>query len=364
MKRFLTTWIVALSLAVGLSQGQSSSKKGSPYEVTPRAGTWMVLAHSYKGRHAKYLSEKLSYELRKKYKLPAWIVNLDKLRGKSTKLEGHWSNLAEPPTKKRLVRQFDEWGILIGGYRSRKDAVTVSKYLRKLGEKAPPKLTDPEGKPAYEYEFEWRQVDSKGNPIPPELSDQEIERKYGKTISMKKFSRIKNAYKTAFAIRNPTLPKLAKKDPSAPDPFWKVLNCSEEYSLLKSRKKWTLVVQHYPGAAVLQEKSLKGSILDAIGMKDNTRKLINANAAQAHQLAGVLNKYADKFNAKAYVLHTRNSSLVTLGEFDKQDAPELRRLQRQVQNMRFSVRAVKPGQMAMPLQLFQYPLPMEIPHFK
>ena len=123
-------------------------------------------------------------------------------------------------------------------------------------------------------------------------------------------------------------------------------------------------MQHYPGAAVLQEKSLKGSILDAIGMKDNTRKLINANAAQAHQLAGVLNKYADKFNAKAYVLHTRNSSLVTLGEFDKQDAPELRRLQRQVQNMRFSVRAVKPGQMAMPLQLFQYPLPMEIPHFK
>ena len=177
MKRFLTTWIVALSVAVGLSQGQSSSKKGSPYEVTPRAGTWMVLAHSYKGRHAKYLSEKLSYELRKKYKLPAWIVNLDKLRGKSTKLEGHWSNLAEPPTKKRLVRQFDEWGILIGGYRSRKDAVTVSKYLRKLGEKAPPKLTDPEGKPAYEYEFEWRHVDSKGNPIPPELSDQEIERK-------------------------------------------------------------------------------------------------------------------------------------------------------------------------------------------
>ncbi len=159
-----------------------------------------------------------------------------------------------------------------------------------------------------------------------------------------------NPYKTAFVIKNPMLAYEKKKvGEYKPDPLWKKLTSGEKYSLYNASKPWTLVIMELQGAAVV-DQSFAGAFLEKIGFSDGSKKLLNANAKQASEVARLLRHYG----MKAFVLHTRASSIVTVGEFDSPKSRELIQMQQQLANFR-----LRGSQVALPL--FARPQPMRVP---
>ena len=74
---------------------------------------------------------------------------------------------------------------------------------------------------------------------------------------------------------------------------------------------------------------------------------LEAGAEQAESLAEALRKMTDStgqsLGLEAFVLHTRNASLVTVGQFDGPNDPELLRVRRQLSSMKLNVTEDKMG---------------------
>ena len=75
--------------------------------------------------------------------------------------------------------------------------------------------------------------------------------------------------------------------------------------------------------------------------------MLNAAALQAHETARVLRK----LDFEAYVLHTRNSSVVTVGSFNSKEDPNLPKVSKAITSLKIQA-----------LDLYTNPLPLEIPN--
>jgi hypothetical protein len=162
-------------------------------------------------------------------------------------------------------------------------------------------------------------------------------------------------YHNAMVVRNPLTPADANRPKW--DPFWKTLNEDEDYSLLKNPKPWTLLVKVYLGGRTMQPRSSSGGFLSALGLGGSKGESLEASAKQAQELAKFLSH--QKFGFKTYVLHMRDSSAVTVGGFSGPDDPELHRVQRQLQSLKFTTQ--QGG--ADPIGLMAQPVPIEVPRF-
>jgi hypothetical protein len=164
-----------------------------------------------------------------------------------------------------------------------------------------------------------------------------------------------NPFKSAFVVRNPTVPL-------PPDPEkgklqnLKEYNAEESYSLLKCRKPFTLVVKSYTGAVQVAGATAapSGMFKQAGGNKPG--QLLNASAQQAHALADALKMLKDSrgksmIKDDVYVLHTEQSSYVTIGGFERPDDPQLKQLQKSLAGLQF-------GPME---RLMVQPMPMPVP---
>src|SRR5262249_60711450 len=120
-------------------------------------------------------------------------------------------------------------------------------------------------------------------------------------------------YANAFTTRNRTVLH-AQQVNNENDPALKPLNANEEYSLLKNKHPWTLVVKGYRGITINQSGSASPSFAEKLWGGNKANDVLGATAATAHNLAEVLR--SPKIGFEAYVLHTRNASFVTVGGFD------------------------------------------------
>ncbi len=107
-----------------------------PYMLTRENGPFMVLAHTFKGPEAPRQALALVLELRKDFKLPAYILLPRKFPGKSM-IRG------VPPTTPafvsrddvgfpEIVRTLDEAAVLVGDMKTVKDAADLLYQVRKL----------------------------------------------------------------------------------------------------------------------------------------------------------------------------------------------------------------------------------------
>jgi hypothetical protein len=313
------------------------------YAVTPQAGTWMICAASYTGPNAPTLARQLTEEIRNKHRTPAYIFNLaeDQRRKLQEDYERAWQAVAGqdvPRPRRRYVRIEEQCAVLIGGPGAGwSDIDAASSYLKKVRKWDLPELRLPNGIPAYDMKLEATRSRDKNGKM--EIKEQ---------VPV-------NPFHTSFVARNPTLPP-APKEQAKFDPFWKKLNAHEEYSLLKCPQPWTLAVKEYIGATAVREQTESSSFLDKIGLGGN--KLgegLSAAGQQAHYLA----EFLQKLGFKAYVLHTRTSSIVTVGAFASREDPEMERTQERL--ARFSFKRADTGAPA-GLDLFPRAMPMEVPH--
>jgi hypothetical protein len=309
----------------------------NPFPLTAEAGEWLICAAHYQGPNGPDLSRQVCGELRDRHHLQAFIYN----RGaeERRKQEEEWEKLKQQmhgaPVRRRTVRIPDTYAVLVGGFR---DQNAASDYLPRIRALPLPQLKLEGNSDLKPYDL---------------MIQEEVDPRTKKKVQ--RWAPV-NPFLAAMVVRNPLVPHTGPAKPRW-DPFWKQLNADEEYSLLKNPKQYTLLVKEYLGTRTIQQQPVKSSpFLDLIGLGGSkSGEGLMGCAMQAHELARFLR--LPQLGFRSYVLHTRTSSIVTVGEFSGPDDPELERLQRQLANLRFGTRNGQDD----PIGLLPTPLPIEVP---
>jgi hypothetical protein len=338
MRRLLFVLVGGLAL-VGIVRAapRVEADPNKPYPITPQAGEWVICANSYMGPDAPELARQLVLVLRGRDNLAAYVFNhADEERKKEKEeLERQEKLNPDAPIRHRTVRVEEQCAVLIGGFKNIDDANAALERVKKL---PLPELKLASGRPAYDT-ISVIEPDGKPNG--------------GSTVR----KAVVNPFAHAFVTRNPALPAVQAQ--AKPDPFWKELNEGKKYNLLKCKAHWTLAIAQFENARVIQSQA-KGSsgFLEKLGFGRREGEGLDATAKQAQNLVEVLN---EKVKVEAYVLHTRRSSIVTLGSFDGPNDPKYQ----QAQEVFATLRAHMDPRGAAVIAPFLFPTPrvMEVPQF-
>lgn len=346
MRRFLLA-LAGLGLLAGLSgiQARPGDVEADPkrdYTVTPEAGPWMVMVASFtelptagsSATHPAELAHDLALHIRRECRVPAWVFVYG--AAERAEQERRIAQIREmcqtngAPPRIRHYRVQEQYAVLVGGY---KDMDAARKDLDRI-KKLP---TPPE---------RFCNLVQVAGPAPDQAK------------GMVKRA-VENPFERSFVVRNPTAPKEEKPvNDGQWDPFIKELNADEPLSLLKCRKRYTLVIKDFPGPATLLGHGMqKTTFMDRL-MGRKSADTLNANALQAQAFAKALRSMKE-MPLDAYVLHTRYASFVAIGGFDNLDDPKMTEARMQLSKLsKFNV----PGPDGV-MQIWAQPLPMEIPHF-
>lgn len=365
-RQFIAATLVWMA-GVSFAGAQNVSPPKHPYDITPDAGAWTICVNAffehieappgrdfYPGELEKLLANSRARQLaiefvsvlRRDYKLPAYMFNRgdeerkkeeERVERERKQREELFRQLGgELPKKtyrKRLLHIQDQYIVLIGGYPDQDTARRDLDRIRKLDLPADKKQRD-------EFQAKF------------------CRRLYGAMATNGQdkpdgYVAYENPFKTAMVLPNPLVPrpKPAPLDTEELERGLAAMNANNPYSLLKHAGKWTLVVKTYrvPTRVVGLENT---SVQPAAAKSGN---VYDAVAKMAEELAKVLRHPA--LNLDAYVLHTHNSSLVTVGIFDSEKDPRLLAKQSELSKLR-----LKDRQTGVEVeQLMNPPLPIPIP---
>ena len=110
-----------------------------PYLLSKENGPFMVMARTFRGVDAERMALALVKELRQEYQLPAYIIRLKDMPGKSLIFgtpPTAPNKLMSPDIKMpEKIRTFDEAAVLVGNERTLADSERLLKQVRKLNPK-------------------------------------------------------------------------------------------------------------------------------------------------------------------------------------------------------------------------------------
>jgi hypothetical protein len=328
MKRllFALAGLAALILA-GPGFAAVDADPNKDYTLTAEAGPWLIYATCYVGPKAWESAHDMCLEIRKHYNLPAYVLNRgDKERKQQqAELEELQKQYPQIPPKllhRRMPRIQDQCAVLIGGYKDMDEAHAAQKDIKRLPPDFPEQLM----------------------PIIVRVTptDKVVD---GVPQGQLEYGRV-NPFVNSFVTHNPEIP-LEHPGVNKAEEYAKLanLNRCEKYSLLDCPKPWTMVVAAYQGTHAFVDQSNSTNFLDRLFGHSDT---LEASGQNAHNLASALHK----LGYDAYVLHTRQGSIVTVGEFDSKDDPRMESLLRAVQER------LRAGPQ---LQLLSQPIPFAVP---
>jgi hypothetical protein len=316
--------------------------------VTPAVGPWMIMIKSFQGEPAPQLAHDFALELRNRYRLPAYVFihGAEEKRREQERVEQQrqqqrqWlqqMGFSDTPIHVRRMHIEEQYAVLVGGY---KDFDAAADALQQIKKQPPPS-----------EQFQDRYIsatapEGTGAPDPAAGSRPQAPRLTGMYI---------NPFPTSFVVHNPTVSvEHQQREPEDYD-YLKKINAGESYSLLNCRKPWTLVIKQWPGQTVVVSHWAPLEFVEQL-FGQQTDDYLDAGAKQAHELAGVMRQ---NLHLETYVLHMRYASLLTVGEYDSLNDPELLRVQRELAGLTFTPKGmvgVDPN-----LKMFDRPLPMRVP---
>jgi hypothetical protein len=353
-----------------------------PWLIRPEHGAYFICVKSYsrpsrptdddRGPSALALAEALAGEIRDLYRVQAFLFEhiseerkaeaaaIAAARAQAQQLRNQWDKLRqqsqlrgmeflEPDTKVRFktVNYKDQIAVLVGGFKSDEDA---RKALDKVRAWPEPK-TRVDGRSL----MDWGTMTRLG----PD----------GKPMQERDYI---NPYPTATVVPNPTTPR-GQTAAGGLDPFIVELNEGQPYNLLKATKSWTLAVKSFAAPVELVGRNGgNGSVMRKPWMSKWSAAL-EASAEQAESLAKALREMkgprgpdgrpGHSLGLEAFVLHTRHASLVTVGQFDGPNDPELLQKKRLLESMKMNVTEDKMGvkPVANAPSLFETVMPIPIP---
>jgi hypothetical protein len=277
-----------------LSTNRVDADPQKPYLLGEDNGPWMIMASTFSGDTAPQRSHDLVLELRKKYKLPAYVYERKLDLGKA---EGKGVNRFGEPLKMKYNRgsELREIAVVVGNYPTVDDPA-ARETLRQIKHLQPETL----------------------NPKAAKQSNGDLAgwvagyRWFAQTISGSDEKRSLGPMGHAFIVTNPLLPK-EYFAPKGVDSFVLRLNEGLEFSLLNCPGKYTVRVAHFTGAAEIKQDKVKEIQEGRAQLKSR----LGVAAENAHRLAAGLRKQG----YEAYEFHDRNSSMVTIGHFASVGTP-------------------------------------------
>jgi hypothetical protein len=296
------------------------------YPVGPEAGPWMVCATYYTGPDAPELARQLVLWVRAKQNLPAYQFNRGAEERAKQQQEIEEAKRLNPNARVRHYQPVpEELAVLIGGYADPEAANRALKEIKKL---PMPELDLGPGKTTTDVIIDGRPAERGGV--------QGTEVRY---IAV-------NPFQTSFVCRNPATQQQQQASDPCKDPLLKDLNNGRPYNLMTCPKPYTLAVLELPGECSVGAQSGDSSFLHGLtGGKGGS--VLDAKAKQAEELARVLREM--KFDA--YVLHTRHSSVIAVGGYDRLDDPQLLQNQKQLRSLQLGM-----------FHFFDQPVPIPVPH--
>lgn len=324
--------------------------------VRPDLGPWMICIKSYSGPESQKLAEALAAEIRQTHNAGSYLFEwgseerqqemerrknvVEELRKEQApflavreqmkaKAAADGIEFIDTEVKVRvpIVRYPEQWAVLVGGF---KDMDAARKALDAVRQWPPPKDT--------------RLMDTAfiSRPGQPEAA-------------------YINPFAAAMTAPNPAIRRGTPGQAAAIDPAVVKLNEAEELSLLKARKPWTLMVKRFVVPTHVQGQADDGTVFDKLFGKDDGARWLEITATNGRTLAQALrNKDMKPRPFEAFVLHYRTESLVTVGQFDGPEDPELIQTWHLLSDMTFKV-DYKDGRPSEMKKMFDSVIPMQVP---
>ena len=271
------------------------------YPLSEDNGPWTIMATTFSGPDAETQARELVYELRKKYKLPAYTYQkkFDFTKG----VEGKGIDKYGAPLTMRYHRKNElvETAVLVGNYSSVSDP-EAQKVLKRIKVMEPEALKVKDGESTSQSLAAFRTVQKA---LLPEK---------GKGSERKK----RGPMSHAFVITNPLLPT-EYFAPRGMDKITLEMNKGVKHSLLDCPEKYTVQVASFKGQRVLLDaKTTSGK--SARSYLDRGAEL-NSKLAEAAEKAHKLTEALRGKGYEAYEFHDRYTSIVTVGGFSSVGSP-------------------------------------------
>jgi hypothetical protein len=316
------------------------------YKIKPTDEPYVIFIQCYVGDDCHKLARQMVEELRNSYHLRAYTFN----KGAKEKHEEYARVMEEIQKRKEIIVKNhgspdvpirvgyiniqEQCAVILGGYTSMEAAKRdLDQRIRNLKELDPKKVSL-DKQIVYDEERQAKAFEPK----------------------IKKSEYVNPFKTTAFVGHNPTIEQRRPADWDQLDiGLLKKLNAGEPYSLLDNKKKFTLAVKNFPTPTIVQSQATsKGFMENVFGEKSGPRRDSAAGAATS------LTEWLRKGNIEAYVLHTKYTSIVSVGSFDSKDDPRLRTMAQmmETQVLPQMTRYFPP----LPNQPHSQMMPMEIPH--
>ncbi|MEN6404983.1 MAG: hypothetical protein ABFC77_00775 [Thermoguttaceae bacterium] len=268
------------------------------YALSEDNGPWLIMACSFSGDGAEKQARELVYELRKRYKLPAYTYeghfDPGEAQGRGVDEFGRPRKFAYMKYKdsknKEKARhpKLSEMAVLVGNY-SNADDEEAKKTLQKVKYAAPAALEVKEGKKTNQTLTGWRM----------------IQRQVYEAIGSEKKDLGPMGH--AFLVPNPMLPSDYFAQRNVVDSVVVEMNKNAEFSLLECPGRYTVQVATFRGEVVIKQEDIRAI--------QEGRKTMRSGLAEAADKAHRLAKALRMKGYEAYEFHDRNMSIVTVGSF-------------------------------------------------
>jgi hypothetical protein len=281
-----------------ISTNSVDADPNKAYNVSEENGPWMIMATSFSGEGAEKQAKELVLELRKRYKIPAYIYQKRFDPGEAQargvdkygrpKKANYFKYKDSKDREKARHPELVEIAVVAGDYSSAGDKKAQA-TLQTLKYARPQCLELKEGKATNQTLTGWR------------YAQQQIYEAIG---SEKKDL---GPMRHAFIIPNPLLPPEFFNQQSL-DEETVAMNKDVPHSLLGCPGKFTVQIATFKGNAVIKQNEIQDI--------QQGRKEMKSQLAVAAQRAHDLTIYLREKGYDAYQFHDRFTSIVTVGSFN------------------------------------------------
>ncbi len=319
----------------------------SKIAVTAEHGGWMIMVKSYAGPDSRQKAEMLAEDIRKTHGIQSLLfernseerkaeqAQLEAIRKRENEKVDPFNKLQEQikreaeangsifkPTMAtvKVPRPYHEtpeqWVVFVGGFKTMDDARANLPTVKKWPAPKDERLMD-------------------AGLVGGEQTDSKTGQKEFKATSQSL-----NPYPSSMVVPNPAAAKANMEEKAKLDPFVVKLNEGIENSLLAVKKPWTLAVKSYtmPTSRASTEGDGR-SVFDMKKKGSTGLDRIKAIEVESEALARALRDKSMKPHPfETFVLHHTHGSIVTVGQFDSPDDPELLKLQQELLGLTFELR--------------------------
>ena len=266
------------------------------YTISEENGPWMIFVASFAGDGAEKEANDLVLELRKRYKLEAFLHRKHyDYRDAFDGLGIHPNSTAQNVRARRMVHQqriaFNEIAVLIGDYESVDDPA-AQKNLKTVKHARPECMDITKGRGTTSHFSGLRAIQRRLSP------DQETKKK--------------GPLGHAFVTRNPVLPD-SFFTPKGLDEFVLGMNKNVEHNLLDCPGRYSVRIATFRGNVVIDQRTV-----DDI---QTGRREFNSRLDEAIEKAHRMTLALRERGVEAYEFHDRYESVVTVGSFNTVGMP-------------------------------------------